>query len=238
MSLLGNIDRTLYVEISYGFLFFFYISLLLLAIFRIKSYKSLKRKIRVYFRLFGFLIIFICLCMSNLGRIASFSTIFLSIDETLYEFLNIIPCNNLIVIGILIFFLSYEDYHSLSGCINSDSKYFKIKINLLRVFAILVNLAPRVLLLYYNDFLNQIKNKELWLETILNFSVSVGLLIMSILLFDRIRFLLEESFKSIVKNNIYVVIFIYILMLTSRIAILIFTIWELNGNIPEEDGIK
>ena len=173
MSLLGNIDRTLYVEISYGFLFFFYISLLILAILRIKSYKSLKRKIRVYFRLFGVLIIIICLCMSNLGRIASFSTIFLSIDQTAYEFLNIIPCNNLIVIGILIFFLSYQDYHSLSGSINIDSKYLQIKINFLRIFAILINLTPRVLLLYYNEFLNQIKYKQLWVETILSYYMGI-----------------------------------------------------------------
>ena len=235
-TLLGITQRTDSVAIAYGFLFVFYTSLCLMAVIRIKRYKSFQKKIRIHFRLFGVLIILICICTLQIGRIASFCNIFAPVDETSYEILNIIPCNNLIVIGILIFFLSYEDYNNLSGNINSNT--FKLKLNLFKTLALLINLVPRILLFIYKDFWISIKYKELWVETILSFIVSTGLVIMSMLLIDRIKFLFEDNFKNVVKSSIHVVIFIYVLMLCSRILILLPTIWELNGNIPEEDGLK
>ena len=140
------------------------------------------------------------------------------------------------MIGILIFFLSYEDYNNLSGA--SDSNSFKLRLNIFKTFGLLINLVPRVLLFFFQDFWTSIKYKELWVETILSFVVSTGLVIMSMLLIDRIKFLFDDNFKNIVKSNIHVVIFIYVFMLCSRILILLLTIWELNGNIPEEDGLK
>lgn len=237
-SLLGDIDRTVYIEITYAFLFLFYALILIFAIYKFKVLESANHNIKCNYSTFLILIVTISICISYIGRIASFTNIIIPLPPLLYALLNLIPCNNLLTIGILIFSLSFEDYHSLSGTLSTSQSTFKLKMRIFKFTACFFNLSIRIFILFTPSFLPNINYKEIWAEAILSFIVSVGLIVMSYLLIDRIQYLFELEYKNIVKNNICVVILIYCLVLASRIFILSFTIWELNGNIPEEDGVK